>query len=124
MTTSNASGYLTLPTAAAIVEGQRLKINASGQYDGDVGERSDVVLAGGVAIHAAASGGNCTAKLWTAPGTFIVRANASIVAGARLFPTANGNVDDAGVTPLNLVAREAATAANDLIEAAPCLVGA
>jgi hypothetical protein len=120
MTTSNASGYLTLPAAAAIVEGQRLKINASGQYD--VAALTDIAV--GVAIHAAASGVNCTAKLWTAPGTFIVRANAAIVAGARLFPTANGNVDDAGVTALNLVAREAATAANDLIEAAPCMVGA
>ena len=120
MTTSNASGYLTLPTAAAIVEGQRLKIIASGQYD--VAGLTDIAV--GVAIHAAASSGNCTAKLWSAPGTFILRANAAIVAGARLFPTANGNVDDAGVTPLNLVAREAATAANDLIECAPCMVGA
>ena len=120
MTTSNASGYFTLPAAAAIVEGQRLKINASGQYD--VAAATDVAV--GVAIHAAASGANCTCKLWTAPGTFICRANAAIVAGVRLFPTANGNVDDAGTTAINLVSREAATAANDLIECAPCMVGA
>ena len=118
--TTNDSGFLTLPAAAAISEGKRVHINAAGQW----------VLSGatdpstGVATHACASGAPLTVKLWTAPGTFAVVANAAIVAGARLFPTANGNVDDAGTTALNLVAREAATAANDIIEALPCQVGA
>jgi predicted RecA/RadA family phage recombinase len=121
MTTSNTTGYISLPTVAAIAEGQRVKINASGQID--VAAAGDVAV--GVATMAAASGAHCTVKLWTAPGTFICRANAAIAAGARLYPTASGNVDDAvGTTPLNLVALTAATAANDLIECLPCMVGA
>ena len=120
MTTSNSTGYVSLPTAAAIAEGQRVKINSSGQID--VAAAADVAV--GVATMAAASGANCTVKLWTAPGTFICRANAAITAGARLYPTATGNVDDAGTTALNLVALTAATASGDLIECLPCQVGA
>ncbi len=37
-----------------------------------------------------------------------------------MYPTSGATLRAA----LNLVAREAATAANDLIEAAPCMVGA
>jgi hypothetical protein len=118
--TQNHTGYLTLPAAAAIGEGKRVHLNASGQFALSAAADPSV----GVATHACASGGPLTVKLWTAPGTFPVVANGAIAAGARLFPTANGNVDDAGTTALNLVAFEAATAQNDIIEALPCQVGA
>jgi hypothetical protein len=120
MTTANGTGYLSLPTAAAINEGERVHINASGQFA--LSGATDPSV--GTATHNAASGGTLTVKLWTAPGTFLVVASAAITAGARLFPTASGRVDDAGTTPLNLIAKEAATAAGNIIEAAPCMVGA
>ncbi len=120
MTISNSSGYLSLVTAAAIVEGQRVKITAAGLYD--VATTADIAV--GVATMSAASGGNCTAKLWTAPGTFLCRAGGAITAGARVYPTTAGNVLATGTTQLNLVAMTAAAASGDIIECLPCLVGA
>lgn len=118
-TTENTTGFKSLVAAAAIAEGQRIKIS-SGQAD--VAGATDAAI--GVARHAAAAGETVTVKLFSAPGTFVCRANAAITAGAQLYPTANGNVDDAGTTALNLVALEAATAQNDLIECASIQKGA
>lgn len=119
MTTQNSSGYLSLTTAAAIAEGQRIKI-ASGLAD--VAAASDAAI--GVATCAAASGATVTVKLFSASGTFLMRANGAITAGAQLYPTATGNVDDSGTTALNLAALEAATASGDLIECARIEKGA
>lgn len=110
-TTENQTGFKSFAAVAAITEGQRVKLSGAGV---DVAGATDIAI--GVATTAAASGGNLTVKLWSAPGTFIVRASAAIAAGAQLYPTASGSVDDTGTTPLNLVAIEAATAAGDLIE--------
>ncbi len=118
-TTENKTGYKSLIAAAAIAEGQRLKIS-SGQWD--VAGATDIAV--GVATHAAASGEACTVKLFGAPGTYIMRASAAISAGAQLYPTASGNVDDTGTTALPLVALEAASASGDLIECAWALKGA
>lgn len=118
-TTENQTGYKSLTTAAAIVEGQRVKIS-SGQWD--VAGATDAAV--GVATHDAASGGQLTVKLFAAGGTFIMRASGAITAGARLYPTASGNVDDSGTTALPMVALEAASASGNLIEAAVCYVGA
>ena len=118
-TTENRTGYKALIAAVAINEGQRVKINAGAW---DVAAAAD--LAAGVATHAAAAGEVLTVKLFNAPGTFIMRANAPIAAGAQIYPATNGNIDDAGTTPLPLVALEAATAAGDLIEVSPALKGA
>lgn len=118
-TTENTTGFKSLTAAAAIAEGQRLRIS-SGQFD-VAGATS---LAIGVASHAAASGSQVTCKLFSAPGTFIMRAGAAIAAGAQLYPLASGNVDDTGTTALPLVALEAAAASGDLIECAICQLGA
>lgn len=118
-TTENQTGYKSLTAAAALAEGQRVKINA-GQWD--VAAATDKAV--GVATHAVASGAQCTVKLFTAPGTFIMRANGAITAGAQLYPTASGNVDDSGTTAIPMVALEAAGASGDLIECAVCYVGA
>lgn len=120
MTTTNSSGLLALVTAAAIAEGQRVKITAAGLYD--VAAAADIAV--GVATTAAPSGGIATAKLWTAPGTFMCRAGGAITAGTRVFPTTAGNVLATGTTALNLVAKDAAAASGDLIECFPCMVGA
>ena len=118
-TTTNDSGFKSFTTAAAIAEGQRVKLSGTSI---DVAAATDSSI--GVAIASAPSGGTCTVKLFTAPGTFVMRAAAAITAGALLYPTASGNVDDTGTTALPLVAVEAATAANDLIECAWALKGA
>lgn len=117
-TTENATGFKALTAAAAIVEGQRVKIS-SGQWD--VAGATDKAV--GVATHDAASGAQLTAKLFSGPGTFIMRASGAITAGAQLYPTASGNVDDSGTTALPLVALEAAAASGNLIECAVCYVG-
>lgn len=118
-TTENSSGFKSFVAAAAIAQGQRVKIS-SGQVD--VAAATDAAI--GVAIHDAASGLPCTVKLFSAPGTFICRASAAIAAGAQLYPTAAGEVDDTGTTALNLVALEAASADNNLIECARIEKGA
>lgn len=118
-TTENATGFKALPAAAAIVQGQRVKIVGA---TWDVAGLTDNAV--GVATHNAAQGENLTVKLFSAPGTFLMRANAAIAAGAQLFPTASGNVDDAGTTALGLVALEAATATGDLIECTTIQKGA
>ncbi|MBN9691313.1 MAG: DUF2190 family protein [Verrucomicrobia bacterium] len=118
-TTENSMGFKGLVTAAAISQGQRIKIS-SGQAD--IAAATDAAI--GVAIHDAASGGVVTVKLWSAPGTFICRASAPIAAGAQLYPTAAGEVDDTGTTAINLVALEAAAADNNLIECARIEKGA
>ena len=119
-TTQNASGYLTLTTAAAITEGRRVKITSGGLAD--VAGATDLAI--GTAQAAAASGGLVTVKLWSAPGTFLVVAAAGIARGAQLYPAAAGEVDDAGTTAIGLVAKEAATTQGDIIEAVPILLGA
>ncbi len=78
----------------------------------------------GVTVEAIAADGYGTVKLFNAGGTFIIWANAAIAAGAQLYPTAAGGIDDAGTTALPLVALEAATAQGDLIECGPLLLGA
>ncbi|MFO1461259.1 MAG: capsid cement protein [Verrucomicrobiota bacterium] len=118
-TTENRTGFKSLPAAVAIAEGQRIKINGS---TWDVAAATDAAV--GVATHAAAQGEELTVKLFSSPGTFLFRANAAIAAGAQLFPTATGNVDDAGTTAIPFVALEAATASGDLIECASIAKGA
>lgn len=121
MTTANSSGYKSFTaTAVAIGEGKRVKVDANGNIS--VAAAAEGAI--GVTTQAIAASGTGTVKLFNAPGTFILCANAAIVAGAKLYPTAGGNVDDAGTTALPLVALEAATAANDLIECGPWLLGA
>lgn len=118
-TTENKTGYKSLAAAAAIAEGQRVKITGT---TWDVAAATDAAV--GVATHAAAIGEELTVKLFAAPGTFLFRANAAIAAGAQLYPTAAGNVDDAGTTPIPFVALEAATASGDVIECAWAAKGA
>lgn len=117
----NSSGYKAFPaTAVAIGAGKRVTVNASGQ----IAVAGAAVAAIGVTIEAVAASGIGVVKLFSAPGTFLICANGAVTAGAQLFPTAGGNIDDAGTTAIPYVALEAATAANDIIECAPIVLGA
>lgn len=120
-TTANSSGYRAFQaTATAIAAYKRVKVDS----DGLISVAAAAEGAIGVTVEAIAASGYGTVKLFNAPGTFMVTANAAITRGAQLYPTASGNVDDAGTTALPLVALEAATASGDVIEAAPLLLGA
>jgi len=119
----NSSGFKAFQaTNVAIGRGRRVFVDGSNPpliavADHDVG-------AIGVTVEAIAANGIGTVKLFGGPGTFLMCANAAIACGAQIFPTDNGNIDDAGTTALPLVALEAATAQGDLIEVAPALLGA
>lgn len=121
--TQNATGYRTFQaTAVAIGVGKRVFLDTSNPPLMAVAGAA--VGAIGVTTENVAASGYGTVKLFNAPGTYIMCANAAIAAGAQLYPTAGGNVDDAGTTALPLMALEAATAQNDLIECGPFLLGA
>lgn len=120
-TTSNSSGYRTCQaTGTAIALGKRVKFASTGLIS--VAAAAEGAI--GVTVEAIAADGYGTVKLFNAPGTFIIWANAAIAAGAQLYPTAAGGIDDAGTTALPLIALEAATAQGDLIECGPLLLGA
>jgi len=120
-TTANSSGFRTFQaTGTAIALGKRVKYASTGLIS--VAAAAEGAI--GVTVEAIAADGYGTVKLFNAPGTFIIWANAAIAAGAQLYPTAAGGIDDAGTTALPLVALEAATAQGDLIECAPLLLGA
>jgi hypothetical protein len=120
-TTTNSSGYRTFQaTAVAIAQGMRVTVDSSGL----IAVAGAAVGAVGVTTEAVAASGYGTVKLFNAPGTFIMCAHAAITRGAILYPAAAGRVDDAGTTTIPLVALEAATAQDDLIECAPWLLGA
>jgi len=119
----NSSGYKAFQaTGVAIGRGKRVFADSSNPpliaaADHNVG-------AIGVTIEAIAANGVGTVKLFGGPGTFLMCANAAITCSAQIYPTDGGNIDDAGTTALPLVALEAATAAGDIIEVGPLLLGA
>lgn len=121
--TQNNSGFKTFQaTAVAIGVGKRVFVDASAPSL--IAVAGAAVAAIGVTTENIAASGYGTVKLFNAPGTFIMCANAAITAGAQIYPTASGNIDDAGTTALPLVALEAATAQGDLIEVGSILLGA
>jgi hypothetical protein len=121
--TQNSSGYKAFQaTAVAIGVGKRVFVDTSNPPLIAVAGAS--VIAIGVTTENIAASGYGTVKLFNAPGTFLMCANAAITAGAQLYPTDAGNVDDAGDTALPLVALEAATAQGDIIEVSRALLGA
>jgi hypothetical protein len=121
--TQNSSGYKTFQaTAVAIGVGKRVFVDTS--VPPLIAVAGAAVGAIGVTMENIAASGYGTVKLFGSPGTFLMCANAAITAGAQVYPTAAGNIDDSGTTALPLVALEAATAQNDIIEVAPFLLGA
>lgn len=112
----NTSGYRTFTaTAAALTAWERVKLDSSGNML-VAGADDDWI---GVVVQDVAASGRGTVKLLSAPGSLQLTASAAIAAGAELFGTASGRVDDAGTTSTGYVSVEAATAAGDIIEAVP-----
>jgi len=117
MTTSqNSTGIKTFrATAVAIAAHVRVTIDSAGLISA-AGDNDAI----GVTLTPIVASGNGSVKLWSAPGTFMVKALTAFAAAAVLYPAAGGTVDDAVVgNPLGLVAIDAATAAGDIVEAVP-----
>jgi hypothetical protein len=118
MASINESGYKTFQaTAVAITAHKRVTVDSAGLIAVS-GAANDWI---GVTTEDIAASGYGTVRLKNAPGTFFFTASAAITRGNNLFPTASGKVDDAGTTggAIGFVALEAATADDDVIEAAP-----
>jgi hypothetical protein len=117
--TANSTGYKSFTaTAVAIGEAVRVKLDSSGLISAASATEAWI----GTTTAAVAASGLGSVKLRNAAGTFLVTASAAITAGALLYPTASGKVDDAAGTGVftGLQAAEAATADGDIIEAVPC----
>lgn len=102
-------------TAVALVRGQRVKCTAGAATIETAGDDN---LAIGVANEDIAASGWGTVRLWGP--TTLVKVSAAVAQGALLYATASGEVDDgdAGTKSIGHVALEAATANDDVIEAA------
>lgn len=95
----------------------------SGENEVSVNDLTDQPI--GVAQRRADSGSPVSVKLLSSPGTFKVRAKEPLSAGATLYTEDGGEVQDSA-TPTAwpiLVAIEAATAEDDIIEALPIAFG-
>lgn len=120
MTTSNSSGFRTFQaTAVAIGAFKRVKVDSGGLISVCTGAEAAV----GVTQEAIALSGYGTVKLFNAPGTFLMCANAAITRGNSVYPANSGNITGAGNTAMPLIALEAANALGDIIEVAPNIVG-
>lgn len=123
-TSQNTSGFKAFTaTAVALAAFVRVKVDSNGLIS-VAGANDDWI--GTTQMPIAASGAG-TVRLRNSQGTHQFVASAAITAGAQLYPTASGKVDDAaagGASALSFVALEAATADNDVIEAAPSAGGA
>ena len=115
MSAINQTGFKAFQaTAVAIPAFTRVKVDASGLIS--AAGNNDAI---GVVQEYVPASGIGTVKLFSAPGTQFFLAGGAITAGAVLYPAASGTVDDAiNGSLLGYVALEAATAANDVIEAA------
>ncbi len=121
MATENTSGYRTFLNGSSAIDAYlRVKLDNNGKLA--VAGATDAAI--GVTTEYIPASGYGTVKLFTGPGTFLVTAGGSINKGARLYPAASGKVAASGTTAIDLVAIDAASANGDVIEAAPCMVGA
>lgn len=112
-TLENTTGYLSLLAGEDLAAYRRVK------RSGDTWVYADAdVIGDGVTTEAADSGLACTVKLFSAPGTFLVTASATIAALGQLYATADGEVDDgdAGSVPVPLKALQSASD-GDVIDA-------
>lgn len=118
-TTQNTSGFKAfVATAAAIAAYTRVKLDSNGEISAADADEPWI----GITQEAIAADGVGTVRLRNAPGSYFVTASAAVAAGARLYATDAGRVDDAPGTGAftGLQAAQAATDAGDVIEAVPC----
>jgi hypothetical protein len=115
MITENSTGFKAFTaTAVEIAAYVRVVLGSGGTIS--VAGAADIGI--GVTTAVIAASGTGTVKLFSAPGTFMMKANAAVVIGATLYATADGEVDDTGTYKLNMISLETAGAGNDIIECA------
>lgn len=121
MATENTSGYKDFTaTSSAIAKDTRVKYNSSGEIL--VAGVADIWI--GCTVNDIAASGRGTVRLRNSPGTLLMTASAAIAAGAELWATASGQIDDAdpgSSTKIGYVALEAATTSGDIIECASAI---
>lgn len=109
----NDTGFKTFLTAGAITQGARVKLSAE----------NTIVVAGageqsiGVALEACASGGYCTVKMYTAPGTFMVQTDAAIAVNSEVYGAASGQVSSSASGAKIFKILKASSGAGGLVEA-------
>jgi len=115
LTSQNSTGIKTFrATAVAIAAHVRVTVDSAGLIAA-AGANDSI----GVTLTPIVASGTGSVKLWSAPGTFMVKALTAFAAAAVLYPAAGGTVDDAAAGALlGLIALDAATAAGDIVEAA------
>lgn len=118
MGSENLTGFKNFTaTGTAIAKNIRVKVDSSGEISA-AGATDDWI---GTTVHDVAADGTVTVRLRNQPGTHFFTASAAIAAGARLYATDDGKVDDAtaGGAAIDFVAIEVATNNGDIIECAP-----
>lgn len=117
-TTENVTGYKAYTaTAVAIGQGVRVKLDSSGNIS--AAGATDAWI--GTTVSPIPASGTGSVRLRNAPGTHLFVASAAISAGALLYATASGKVDDAAGTSnfTGFQAEVAAGADGDIISAVP-----
>lgn len=118
MATTNDSGYKTFTaTAVALAQNVRVLLDSSGTVS-VAGATDDWI---GTTVEECLASGEVNVRLRNSPGSHFFTASAAVTAGAKLFATAAGKVDDAtaGGASIGFEAVDAATADGDIIECVP-----
>ena len=114
----NTTGYRTFQaTAVAIPAYRRVKIDSNGLIS--VAGATETGI--GVTMAHIPERGYGTVKLWSAPGTFLFTSSEGVSRGTKLFPVADGKVNNdvnQAETSMGFVALEDAVGADEIIEAA------
>ena len=109
------SSIITLTAGEALAANRRVKLSSGTAVYADAGERCI-----GVTQAIAANGDPVAVKLWAQSGTVEVEATGAITAGAVIYGTADGKIDDAVAGgPQIGVAKTAASGAGGLVEVVP-----
>lgn len=109
------SSIITLTAGEALAANRRVRLSSGTAVYADAGERCI-----GVTQAIAANGDPVAVKLWAQSGTVEVEATGAITAGAIIYGTADGKIDDAVAGgPQIGVAKTAASGAGGLVEVVP-----
>lgn len=109
------NGIKTLPAAGTIGIGERVIVNASGQW----AQAGVTTKAHAIALRSVTVGQPLPAQLLSCSGTIRMKAAVAITAGAKVYGGAVGKINVTSTNCLEGYAVEAATADNDLIEVIP-----
>ena len=109
------SGFDTLTAAEALEAWRNIKLDSSGNaVYADAGDEPY-----GTTVEAASNGDLVAVRLRSAEGTVKVEAAGVFAIGAMLYAAADGKVDDVPTGRPLFLAKEAASAAGDVVEALP-----